>query len=184
MSHMLMCICVFNEVYACVCRCLFVPDPEEFSSLSLGGMYARICSSAFISVCFLNVYEKDGAREGATSQAKWCVEQRTAGYERSRNLVWYRIIGFDLHAHTHTVAHGSAVSKRQTRWLHYSCLKALLLFFFLPFSQIDFCFFFSQIYLTSLSFFSFFSSSSFPLPVPNEHCTDGVIEGCVHASEY
>lgn len=37
MSHMLMCICVFNEVYACVCRCLFVPDPEEFSSLSLGG---------------------------------------------------------------------------------------------------------------------------------------------------
>lgn len=67
MSHMLMCICVFNEVYACVCRCLFVPDPEEFSSLSLGGMYACICSSAFISVCFLNVYEKDGAREGVTS---------------------------------------------------------------------------------------------------------------------
>lgn len=136
MSHMLMCICVFNEVYACVCRCLFVPDPEEFSSLSLGGMYACICSSAFISVCFLNVYEKDGAREGVTSQAKWCVEQRTAGYERSRNLVWYRIIGFDLHAHTHTVAHGSAVSKRQTRWLHYSCLKALLLFFFCPFPKL------------------------------------------------
>lgn len=67
MFHMLMCICVFNEVYACVCRCLFVPDPEEFSSLSLGGMYACICSSAFISVCFLNVYEKDGAREGVTS---------------------------------------------------------------------------------------------------------------------
>lgn len=55
MSHMLMCICVFNEVYACVCRCLFVPDPEEFSSLSQGGMYACICSSAFISVCFKRV---------------------------------------------------------------------------------------------------------------------------------
>lgn len=125
---MCMIMCMHKCMYMRVCDI-----PSRILLIVTGGYGERRCGHCCVYVCigasaYMCVYQCVCVRVGVTNQGKWCAEQQRVGYERSRNLAWYRIIGLGLHTHIHTLPlTDTAVNKHQTLCLHYSGPKRSLL---------------------------------------------------------